>query len=339
MNGANQVPINHVKVGDRARKDLGDLTDLMESIQSVGLLHPLVVDGQMQLIAGQRRLEALRKLGYPTVEVRTAKRVKDAALFLTAERDENTCRKAMTATELKVLTEAIIEIERPAAAERQKATQAKPGEKIGQGGGLSATTLPSPKKSVEAAATAAGWSRTQYRRVSEVTSAAEDPSDPEVQAVAQEAQAAMDSGDITVSAAHARVRDAKAAKTPLGKLNRLSSDLRADQIRPLAERGMTSTQIAADLGITDQQVKKLAKAHGITIQADVVVGRQGQRVDSNRVVAESVITLSGVASGLALVDYDALDRSQVDGWLTSLAESQTALTRLKNQLRKVASDG
>jgi len=35
-----------VKVGDRFRKDMGNLSSLKKSIQEIGLLHPIVVDSE-----------------------------------------------------------------------------------------------------------------------------------------------------------------------------------------------------------------------------------------------------------------------------------------------------
>lgn len=69
------VPINSVVVpSDRQRKDLGDLTELEQSLRSVGLLNPIIVQEQADdtflLIAGERRLTAARNLGWYEIEVR-----------------------------------------------------------------------------------------------------------------------------------------------------------------------------------------------------------------------------------------------------------------------------
>jgi ParB family transcriptional regulator, chromosome partitioning protein len=50
-----------IEVNGRHRQDLGDLDDLAASIADVGLLQPLVVNGKGKLVAGVRRLEAVRK--------------------------------------------------------------------------------------------------------------------------------------------------------------------------------------------------------------------------------------------------------------------------------------
>ncbi|MCI0663808.1 MAG: ParB N-terminal domain-containing protein, partial [Acidobacteria bacterium] len=52
-----------ITVGDRTRKNIGDLVGLKESIQAVGLLHPIVVNSAGELISGLRRMRAFQELG------------------------------------------------------------------------------------------------------------------------------------------------------------------------------------------------------------------------------------------------------------------------------------
>jgi ParB-like chromosome segregation protein Spo0J len=87
----------------------------------VGLLQPVVVNPEGRLIAGQRRLQACKLLGWIEVDVHVVTGLDDARALLAAERDENTCRKDMTASELYALGKALEELERPKAAERQGA--------------------------------------------------------------------------------------------------------------------------------------------------------------------------------------------------------------------------
>lgn len=67
------------------RKDLGDLKGLAQSIQAVGLLHPIVVATGGKLIAGERRLKACRMLGWDKVPVTKI----DLAEILNGEQAEN----------------------------------------------------------------------------------------------------------------------------------------------------------------------------------------------------------------------------------------------------------
>lgn len=54
------IPIGQIKVGPRHRKDLGDLNALAEDIHDIGLLCPILVTPDYQLIDGERRLRAVQ---------------------------------------------------------------------------------------------------------------------------------------------------------------------------------------------------------------------------------------------------------------------------------------
>ena len=58
------IPLSAIRVGKRHRKDLGDIRFLARSIQEIGLLHPVVIRPEGKLIAGERRLWALKLLGW-----------------------------------------------------------------------------------------------------------------------------------------------------------------------------------------------------------------------------------------------------------------------------------
>ena len=48
---------------------LSSIEELMESISEVGLLQPLIIDSQNQVISGNRRFESIKRLGWEVVEV------------------------------------------------------------------------------------------------------------------------------------------------------------------------------------------------------------------------------------------------------------------------------
>lgn len=332
------VDINHIKVVDRHRRDLGDLTDLTESIRNVGLLHPLVVDANLRLIAGQRRLEACRKLGYPSIAVRVVKRVADAQKMLEAERDENTCRKAMTPTELASLTDALLEIERPKAAERQAATQAHPGERVGEAPRGTTYDDEDKGKAVQKAAEAAGWSRQSYQRTKRVERAKDDESLPEqVRAVAAGLHDGLANGTVTARAAEVALTDAMAQAGVEQKRTTQQTQDRAAKAREMAARGATSRQIAEAIGIAVESMADFRKRHNIEVPADAVVGKS-RRIDSNRVVAQTVIALEADVMSIDLVKFDELDRSQIEGWVTSLSSSLRSLTKFHKQLKEMNPD-
>ena len=67
-----EVDIDTIEVADRLRQDIGDIEALAEDISSRGLMEPLVVreeNGKMLLIAGERRLNALKKLNYSKIHI------------------------------------------------------------------------------------------------------------------------------------------------------------------------------------------------------------------------------------------------------------------------------
>ena len=55
------MKITEIKIGDRVRKDLGDIDAFAARIERVGLLHPVVVNTNGELIAGYRRIEAFKR--------------------------------------------------------------------------------------------------------------------------------------------------------------------------------------------------------------------------------------------------------------------------------------
>ena len=61
------TPIASITIGDRHRRDMGDLRALASSIADVGLLHPIVVTPDGMLIAGERRLAACKLLGWTEI--------------------------------------------------------------------------------------------------------------------------------------------------------------------------------------------------------------------------------------------------------------------------------
>ncbi|MEO5363850.1 MAG: ParB N-terminal domain-containing protein [Magnetococcus sp. DMHC-8] len=99
------VPINNIVIGKRHRQDLGDIEALAGSINTLGLLQPIGVDSRMNLVFGQRRLEACRSLGWESIPVRLI----DAPAIL-AENDENEVRKEFTPSERVAIGKTIEEL-------------------------------------------------------------------------------------------------------------------------------------------------------------------------------------------------------------------------------------
>ena len=89
------MKISDIKFGERRREELGDLDALAESIKKYGLIEPIVVDQDGNLVAGQRRLLAAEKVGLKDVPVRL---YEDLSLEqrLGIELEENIRRKELT---------------------------------------------------------------------------------------------------------------------------------------------------------------------------------------------------------------------------------------------------
>lgn len=130
--GTARLKIADIIIGDRSRKDLGDLQSLAESIEADGLLHLPVVTPTNRLVAGARRLEALKLLGKGEVEVHVISELEGAMALMLAERAENVCRKDFTPTEAIALGMELEKLERTKAATRVGGRPRKEeGEKTG----------------------------------------------------------------------------------------------------------------------------------------------------------------------------------------------------------------
>ena len=122
-----------IKVGERFRKNLGDLASLVRSIEALGFIHPIVLraDGET-LVAGQRRLEAAKLLGLTEVPVRLLDSVTDLDAYLKAERDENEERLDLSPSEKVAYGRPLEPVLRPLAKERRLQAQRDAGRRYGK---------------------------------------------------------------------------------------------------------------------------------------------------------------------------------------------------------------
>ena len=66
-----ELNVNDIKIGNRHRKDMGDIEALAKSIEEVGLLQPIGITPDYELVFGERRLRAYRDiLGRDTIPAR-----------------------------------------------------------------------------------------------------------------------------------------------------------------------------------------------------------------------------------------------------------------------------
>jgi hypothetical protein len=99
-----QVPIARIELGNRYRKDFGDLRPLAKSIKEIGLLQPIGIDENYKLVFGGRRLFVCRDvLKLKMIEARIVK----ISSIIRGEHDENELRKDFTASEKVAIAKAL----------------------------------------------------------------------------------------------------------------------------------------------------------------------------------------------------------------------------------------
>jgi N6-adenosine-specific RNA methylase IME4/ParB-like chromosome segregation protein Spo0J len=154
-------PIATIRVGQRYRKDLGDIGLLAESIREVGLFHPIVIKPDGTLIAGRRRLEACKLLRWENIPIT----VVDLESITRGECHENVHRKPFLPTEMEAIAKALEPIEKEKAKERQGTrTDIELPEKFTEGSG----------EALDKVAATVGTSRPTLEKIREIIKAAEE---------------------------------------------------------------------------------------------------------------------------------------------------------------------
>lgn len=90
-----QVASIHVERSERQRRELRNIDELAESIQRIGLINPIVITGEGVLVAGERRLTAIRQLGWTHVPVQFVEDLSEYELQ-TIELEENIKREQLS---------------------------------------------------------------------------------------------------------------------------------------------------------------------------------------------------------------------------------------------------
>jgi ParB/RepB/Spo0J family partition protein len=107
---------------------MGNIKALAASIEAVGLLHPVVVTPDSRLIAGERRLEACKALGWTNIPVT----VVSLDAIVRGEFAENMDRKSFTPTEEVAIWRALEPEQKQAAKERETLGKVSPGSEKGR---------------------------------------------------------------------------------------------------------------------------------------------------------------------------------------------------------------
>ena len=94
------VKIDDIKIKKRVRRDLGDLEALKDSLKQYGLMNPITLNSKYELVAGERRLEAAKSLGWERINAIVLDKNVDKLHHLEMELEENNQRKEFTDDEL-----------------------------------------------------------------------------------------------------------------------------------------------------------------------------------------------------------------------------------------------
>jgi N6-adenosine-specific RNA methylase IME4 len=121
--------ISDIIIGERCRKNMGDIRGLAISIEELGLMHPVVIDEANNLIAGERRIRAFEALGRKTIPAR----VVSLAEIVRGELHENGIREPFLPTEVFAIYEAAGPLEIAAALARKRAGKKLPPDKLSGG--------------------------------------------------------------------------------------------------------------------------------------------------------------------------------------------------------------
>jgi ParB family chromosome partitioning protein len=106
------VRIEDVKVKNRVRKDMGDISALAESMKRFGQINPIVITKKNVLAAGGRRLEAARFLGWKSINAVMAD-IPDDIGRLEYELEENIQRQDFSREEEQEAEQRLAKLKNP----------------------------------------------------------------------------------------------------------------------------------------------------------------------------------------------------------------------------------
>jgi len=167
-----KVPCEQIQVGERHRKEMGDLEGLAASIAREGLLQPVGITEDFRLVFGQRRLVAVQNiLKWPAIPARVVR----VSSIVAGEHAENEIRKDFTASERAAIGAAV---------------ETELGERRGRNNPDNCPEFQGTETRELAARKAGFESYKTYERAKKVTELG-----------APELVAAMDAGEVSISAA------------------------------------------------------------------------------------------------------------------------------------------
>lgn len=206
--------VTSITVGRRHRDDLGDLEPLVASIARDGLLQPLTITPDGVLVCGARRLAAIKRLGWRTVNVWVRSGISDRLGHLLAEQDDNLLHKPLTPLEAAALYRELKALMSDDAKRRQSATQFGSDQQPGSDGGANFAPPSEPvgkAREQAAAMIPGGASHTTLEKIGYLERVAADENTPApLQAETTSELARIENG-APVDPAYRRIREAAEA--------------------------------------------------------------------------------------------------------------------------------
>jgi phage N-6-adenine-methyltransferase len=199
-----QAAVSELEAHPKNREIYGDTGDLeesfVESIREKGVLEPLVITGDKQVISGHRRLQAAREVGIDAVPVRISEFDTDLA-----EREaliEFNRQREKTPGQIVNEFEEMLEVEKQRAKKR-KDDAGGHVENLPQGDSGKARDKAAEKVNADVS----GRTLEKGKNVKDKAESDDEPD--EVQEAAQEAWNGLQSGEESFSSAHQKVKDAE----------------------------------------------------------------------------------------------------------------------------------
>lgn len=256
--------VDSIWAGRRHREDYGDLDPLAASIAEDGVLQPITITPDGMLICGARRLAAIRKLGWKTVNVWVRSGISTGLGLLLAERDDNLLHKPLTRTEQATLYAELKALMAEDAAGRQEASRFTSKQENPRSHGAATVAAPHTGDSrKQAAQMVTGRNAyTSLERINELQTIVADHTQPgEVRVRAQGELDRIDAGG-SITGAQQRIHAAQA----LAELDALAADTTQPAgIRDTAAAGaarlreLEATARAADLERLGQMALERAR--------------------------------------------------------------------------------
>lgn len=175
--------VDSIHVGNRHRKDLGDIDALATSIERDGLLQPITVTPDGVLVCGARRLAAIKQLAWTEVRVWVRSGISTQLGYMLAEQNDNMLHKPLSQLEAAELYREMKVILAEDAAQRKAATQFD-GDENREMSGPAESAGPSkgPRGDARRQAAEMITGKSSYTRLEEINfiqRIAEDPNQPE----------------------------------------------------------------------------------------------------------------------------------------------------------------